>query len=170
MDRFAHYRIPFQGIGKGLHPFDFEVDSDFFSAFETSLIKNGSFQVHLDAEKKPDHTLLAFSFKGSFATRCDRCADDIDYPLEGKSTVIVKFGEAHNNDEEIWYISPQTSQLELHELIYEIITVHVPMIKKCKDVDGKKCNSEALKALENEGDRTTDMSGIWDALKQINID
>ena len=170
MERFAHYRIPFQGIGKGIHPFDFEVDRDFFSAFEFSLIKDGTFKVHLDAEKKTDHTLLAFDFKGSFATYCDRCADELDYPIQGKATVIVKFGEPQNSDEEIWYIDPKTSQLSLHDLIYEIITVHVPMIKKCKDVNGKKCNAAALKAIENEGSQTTDTLGIWDALKQINID
>lgn len=176
MKTLSQFSLPYKGMGVGLHQFRFDVDSEFFSNFEDSAIKNGNFIVDLDLEKKSDHSILNFEIKGHTRTTCDRCLADIDLPILGEYTLHLKFSEEEYGDdtEEIIFLHPETSVLNVAEYVYEYITLSLPMVNTFDCDPETDCNQKVLEKLEliedlEKEEEETKGGGIWDSLKDLEL-
>ena len=169
MDRPGQYVIAFKGLSLGHHSFEFEVDHSFFEHFEFYEFLACDMKVGLDMEKKTDMLIFNFRMSGHVTVPCDRCNDPFNLPLEGTERLIVKFGEAFQEESEDVLVIPDTEhQLDVSSYLFEYITLLTP-IKKVHpdDADGHStCNPEVLKKLENLSPAPAP-DPRWDILKNL---
>ena len=128
MNSLQAYILPLKGLGDGNHQFDFRVKDDFFQSFESSPIEKGEVSVGVTLDKRPTLLVFDFAFSGRVATGCDRCLANIQLPIEGKNRLLVKYGEGDDelSDEDVIYISPETSAWSIAQYIYEYILLALP--------------------------------------------
>ncbi|MFZ1751990.1 MAG: YceD family protein [Saprospiraceae bacterium] len=163
------FSLPYGGMKDGLHRYKFDIDNDFFSSFENTLIRQGNFVIEVEIDKRPSMSEMLLNISGSFATTCDRCLADIHLPVSGQYQLLVKTGDKES-EEEIIYISSDQTHLDLKQIFYEFICISLPMVNtyNCENEIPKKCNDEILSklttsALTVENIETT--SNIWESLK-----
>ncbi len=126
------YRIAFVGLKPGKHIFQYEIDRSFFDLFEASPVKDGVLKVELELDKKNGFFMLDFRIDGTIKSVCDRCSEDFDLELMDDHSVIIKMEAIeHHTDvqEDVIFISPADTHLEVHQLIYEFILLSIPMKK-----------------------------------------
>jgi uncharacterized protein len=174
----SEFSIPLLGLKKESYTFDFQLDKSFFAAFEDSFIQDGNIQLSLQLERKTGHLELNFDFEGTVKTDCDRCSTSIDLPIEGTEQIIAKYSEETQEDEdEIIFIHPETSDLNVAQYIYEYVNLAVPIRKTydCENDDNPPCDFGTLAYLEQQEDNPQDdnddddNSDTWDALKNLSV-
>lgn len=152
MNSLQAFILPLKGLGDGSHQFDFLVDDDFFQSFESSPVEEGKIKIVVKLDKRPTLLVFDFAFSGKVATSCDRCLVDIQLPLEGENRLLVKYGEGNDehSDEDVVYISPETSSWSIAQYIYEYILLAIPLIKvyDCQEEANPPCDDQMLDKLE----------------------
>jgi uncharacterized metal-binding protein YceD (DUF177 family) len=173
MHPLIEYHIPVRGLKSGSHSFVFKVDKEFFEHFQNSIIEEGSFEVKLDLEKRPELMLLSFSLQGHMDTECDRCLAPIELPINQETEILVKFGDIVESDDiDVIFLAPDVNTFDISQLVYEFILLSVPLIKvyNCQDSSKPPCNFSMLEFLtkqeSKEGKPFNDPT--WDILKDIN--
>ncbi|MCB9308608.1 MAG: DUF177 domain-containing protein [Lewinellaceae bacterium] len=173
MSNLNHFSIPFEGLKDGFHTFNFTLNNAFFKEFEASPIQEGSFVVDCTFEKKPKISILNFDFKGSYRTNCDRCLEQVDIPMSGEQTLLVKVHErmAGVEDEDVIFIDGHTSVIDLRQYLYEMVCVNMPMQNtfQCEDADPKPCNVDVLKLLGLHSDNDK-LDSAFDSFLGIDFD
>jgi uncharacterized metal-binding protein YceD (DUF177 family) len=178
MKALIGYVIPFSGLKNGIHHFDFQVDNNFFQHFEGSLIGDSDLKVHLQFDKRASLFVLDFEFEGTVKTPCDRCTEPFDLMIEGEEQFLVKMSETGGEDDEIIYIHPTDTSLDVSTMIYEILHLNLPLKRACELDDDSKpvCGFEVSDfSVEEETDETGEKSSdnnddVWTALKKFKDD
>lgn len=175
MNVLDHYTIPYRGMGNGIHNLEFNVDSDFFAAFEASHLNNGLFNVVVEMDRRHDSSVFKFQIQGSTNTNCDRCLESIDLPMSGNFTLHVKHSTEGESDDEIMYIHPETSTLNLSQVIYEFTLLCMPIVKTydCENDVNPPCNLDILKKMDRDISdelKLDNNGGIWDSLNGLELD
>jgi uncharacterized protein len=176
MNPLLPFTIPVRGLHTGITEYDFEIDDDFFTAFETSPIQQGSLQLHLTFDKSPRMWVLDFDFSGTVRTECDRCLAEIDLPIADRQQLIVKLSEAPDPDEDadVVFVDPDTPRFNVAQYVYEFIVLALPMIKAydCRSEATPPCDEDLLERLEKQNssagsadDEAEDSASPWDELK-----
>lgn len=153
MRNFNQFDIPVYGLKPGLRRFEFEVDDEFFKAFEFNPIQTGNYKVIIDFDKRDNEFLLQFDIKGSFQSPCDRCLADIFVPSEIKKLIWVKYTDKDNEadlDEDCIFIEKEAHWFNVAELINELIVLSIPIVKRydCENDPDPKCDFKVLSYLE----------------------
>ncbi len=174
MKKLLDFTIPFKGLGLGAHSFDFQVDQKFFEFFNYSELESGNLRVDLILDRQISHMSLDFHFHGTVRTVCDRCLDEMDYPLDFKESLVIKLGDeipdARHIGEDVPVISHHETEINVAQFVFEFIVLALPPRKvHPDDADGNPtCDPEMLEKLDEylapdspEGE--TDPR--WDALK-----
>lgn len=168
------YNIEFKGLKEGLHDFEFEVDNKFFAHFEESLVENGIVKVNVILEKRSSFMKLHFKMKGWLELTCDRCLEFYEQPIAHEAEMFVKYGENEYDDgESVIWINPEEHQINLTQIIYEFVTLSIPLRHvHPKNSNGKRnCNKEMLKKLKNythsKTEDNTKTDPRWDALRKL---
>lgn len=173
MQPLEQFSIPIKKIKSGIHQFDFQLDKTFFKSFKDSMVQDGTFNVQLEVDKRPDMFVLDFEFTGTVKTTCDRCLVDIDLPVEGKEQLIVKLAEEPSEEDEIIYITDRLIKFNVAKYIYEYVSLSLPIVKvyDCENDDPIPCNETILDILdpeEREEPEEKQVNPIWDELKKLN--
>ncbi|WP_437920838.1 YceD family protein [Sphingobacterium sp. LRF_L2] len=170
------YRIPFSGLSRGKHEFEFEIEDKFFDCYEHSLVKKGTLQALVSLQKQENMLVVNFHITGMIQLTCDVCLTEFDSPVEFEERVLVKFSEDDwaDNTEEVLTLSKTDYELDIAELLYEYINVRVPYYSKCSEQGiGISCDPEMLAKLSNETETTEEenteekIDPRWDILKNI---
>lgn len=169
------YTIPFSGLSEGKHDFNFNVDDRFFAEFEETEVEKGDVNVQVSLEKRTTHLVLNFEIEGEVQVVCDRCLEPYAQPVEGDSTIYVKFSEEEQEgDDEVIYLHPTEHQVEIGQLIYEFIVLNLPVRRIHPDDENgnSSCDAEMLQRLsefDNPGDDGDDepTDPRWNDLKKI---
>lgn len=159
MDHFVQYSIPLQGIGNGIHDYQFSIGNAFFNKFEDSLIKQGSFKVELTLDKRDDMLVLDFDVTGYLNTTCDRCTANIKLPISRFDQIIVKYRDEATADTEIVYISSKAPELNVANMIHEVICLSIPIqhLYECEEDENPPCNQDILDQLEGREESGTEI-------------
>jgi len=168
------YNIEFKGLNEGLHDFEFEVDNKFFVHFEESLVDNGKVKVNVVLEKRSSFMKLHFNISGWLELTCDRCLEYYEQSIVHEAEMFVKYGENEYDDgESVIWINPEEHNINLAQIIYEYITLSIPLRHvHPKNKKGKRnCNKEMIKKLKDYKHHETEDKTItdprWDALKKL---
>jgi len=167
-----NFLIPFKGLSIGVHQYDWEIDKRFFEEIENSGVHDAELKVGLLFEKQERMFVLQFTINGNVTVKCDRCLDDLRYPVSIDQTVYIKFGKEDMDETEEIIIIPETDyQLDISRQIYEFIELSLPMQKVHEEDESgnSECNAEMISKLnEHSGKKKTDPR--WDKLKNLNLD
>jgi uncharacterized metal-binding protein YceD (DUF177 family) len=179
MKNLKEYLIPFAGLKIGKHQFEYQVDKKFFEHFDFDEYNDVNIKVDVILEKKSTMLELHFKHKGTINVPCDVTNEDFDLPVKGKLTLIVKFGEAFNDENEELLILPHGEfQVDVSQYIYELIVLSVPVKRIHPGVKDGTLENEAVKALEalSPGEQKVqkkeqeDIDPRWAALKKLLTD
>lgn len=171
------FLIPFIGLKQGKHQFEFTIDKKFFSHFEFQDFENCQLAVAITLDKKSTMLELHFHHQGNVCVPCDVTNELFDLPVTGEMNLLVKFGEAFNDDHDEILILPHGEyQVDVAQYIYEMIVLSVPTKRVHPGVEDGSLESEVLKKLEElsvikekeEKENNTDPR--WDKLKNLLTD
>lgn len=179
MNKTKEYLIPFIGLKLGKHHFEYQINNKFFEIFDYNEFQNSDIKVNLVLEKKSTMLELAFKHKGIVNVPCDLTSEDFDLPIKGKMNLIVRFGEAFNNDNEELLILPHGEfEIDIAQYIYEMIVLSVPLRRVHPGIKDGSLKTEALTKLKElavkekkeEKKEEENIDPRWDKLKQLLTD
>lgn len=168
MDILKHYILHFSGLGLGLHNYQYKISNDFFAEFDNTEIGQASINVDLSLDKQERMLVLDFEIKGSINVMCDRCLDNFDFPIDGNERLIVKFGEAFEEEnEDVIVLHEHEHQIDLSSYLYDFIILMLPirMVHQEDENGNSDCNPEIIKKLKNLSEPETDPR--WGSLKDL---
>lgn len=171
MDRLEKYSIPFAGLAKGSHQYEFEIGDSFFESFENSVIQKANVHADIDFEKAETVLTLTFRMKGFITQTCDRCLEEFNIPVNSTQILLVRFGiPGVGETDDIIVIPHGEHQLNVAQHIYDYLSLMIPMrVVHPDDENGNPgCNPEFLSRLENESS-PDDPKGDprWEILKNL---
>lgn len=177
MNNLKAYLIPFIGLKIGKHQFDYQVDNTFFAHFDYDEFNDASVKVSVVLEKKSTLLELDIQHKGTVNVPCDVSGEEFDLAIKGKLKLVVKFGDAFNDENEELLILPHGEfQINVAQYIYESIVLSVPLRRIHPGVkDGSLTEVieklEALAPKENkESEQKNDIDPRWENLKKLLTD
>jgi uncharacterized metal-binding protein YceD (DUF177 family) len=177
MNNLKAYLIPFLGLKIGKHQFDYQVDNTFFAHFDYDEFKDASVKVNIILEKKSTLLELEIKHKGTVNVPCDVSGEEFDLAIKGNLKLVVKFGDAFNDENEELLIIPHGEfQINVAQYIYESIVLSVPLRRIHPGVkDGSLTEVieklEALAPKENkESEQKNEIDPRWENLKKLLTD
>ncbi len=145
------YIIHFKGLKEGVHDFAFVIDKPFFESYEQLEVPGGTVHVQVELTKKISFLELAIHLSGNIQVQCDRCLEYFSMPVSFDGNLIVRFSETEKEpDDEVIFLHPEDSQLNLGHYLYECLSLSIPIRKVHPDLPGGRsgCDPEMLKRLE----------------------
>ncbi|TDD93529.1 YceD family protein [Flavobacterium cellulosilyticum] len=180
MSKIKEYLIPFIGLKTGKHHFEYQISNKFFEDFDYQEYISSDIKVNVVLEKKSSMLELSFKHKGTVNVPCDMTNEEFDLPIKGKMKLIVRFGEAFNNDNEELLILPHGEfQIDVSQYIYEMIVLSVPLRRIHPGVKDGSLKTEALTKLQEltvkevkveNNKQEENIDPRWDKLKQLLTD
>ena len=178
MNNLKEYLIPFVGLKIGKHQFDYQIDNTFFKNFDYDEFNDVSVKVDIVLEKKSTMLELDFKHKGTVNVPCDVSGEEFDLSIKGKLKLLVKFGDAFNDENEELLVLPHGEfQVNVAQYIYESIILSVPLRRIHPGVkDGslsdviEKLESLSPKENNQEEQQNNDIDPRWENLKKLLTD
>jgi uncharacterized metal-binding protein YceD (DUF177 family) len=168
------YRINIIGLSNKIHHFEYEIGDEFFARFGSDLISRGSFRVDVEVNKHETFLEVTFDIEGSAVLVCDRSLEEFEYPIKTKNMMVFKYGDEDREiTEEVVMIQRDTPSLELGQLIYEFISLAVPM-KKLHPRFASEQNSDSEEegkivytSAEEKIKKDEEIDPRWEKLKKL---
>lgn len=178
MKPLKEYNIQFVGLKLGKHHFDYQIDKKFFEHFEYDDFNDVNINVDLLFEKKTTFLELHFKASGTINLNCDTTNEPYDQAIDGQLNLVVKFGEAFNDEnEEILIIPHGEYELNVAQYIYEMIILAIPIKRIHPGIADGTLQSEILKKLEElspksikEKQKSEEIDPRWNTLKELLTD
>jgi len=176
MSSRRNFDIAFVGLKPGIHEFDYDIDDQFFLAYQEQDFRHCIAHVKLTLDKSYSFMLLKFEVGGNIDTTCHRCGNDFPLQLWDEFNIVVKLVDEPNvmNDQEedpdVHYISKGESYLHISDWIYEFINLSIPMQRMCgtDEMGGPLCNKEVLAMLsKHEEEDKLASNPLWKGLEQF---
>ena len=153
MGKFSAFKLPLKSLGTGTHNFEYHLDKQFFTNMENSDIHGADLDVKLTVVYNGEFYTLDFSIAGEVTLICDRCLDDLHFPIEATYHIVVKYGEDYNDDnDEVLEIPAGDAFLNVAYMIYDTVVLAIP-IKHVHQLG--KCNRQ-MSAMLKKHRATTD--------------
>lgn len=193
MGKFSAFKLPLKSLGTGTHNFEYHLDKQFFANMENSDIHGADLDVKLTVVYNGEFYDLDFVITGEVTLICDRCLDDLHYPIEAAYHIVVKYGEDYNDDnDEVLEIPVGDAYLNVAYMIYDTVVLAIPikhvhpqgkcnrqmsaMLKKHRATTGDE-DAELENELIDEIDSLDDSAPAeapadprWDALRKLSGD
>lgn len=176
MRKFKAYAIPFVGLKEGQHRFDYEIDNTFFDLFDFQEFNSSDIKVDIEFIKKANMLELEFHILGHVNINCDVTLEPYNQEVDNQLSLVVKFGEAFNDDNEELLILPHGEyELEVQQYIYEGVVLGLPAKRIHPGVEDGSIQSEILdrlkelkpKSVSEEEKKDEDIDPRWDKLKEL---
>lgn len=128
MGKFTEFNLPLKTLTTGTHEFNYHLDKQFFVNMESADIRDANLDVHLTVVYKDEVYSLAFVITGEVTLLCDRCLDEMQYPIEAHYEVMVKYGDDYKDDsDELIEIPWSNSTLNVSYMIYDTVSLAIPI-------------------------------------------
>jgi uncharacterized metal-binding protein YceD (DUF177 family) len=165
--------IPFKGLKDGWHEFFFMINQKFFQSLDYSEFEKGELSVKVKMDKKPSHLVLKIEIDGKVNVMCDRCLDYFDIDSNFSGTLIVKFSNESNSNEEndeLMIIPENEHEVDITHYVYETVCLSLPF-QRYHPVNKKgesSCNKEMILKLKELKAKKQGLDNRWEKLKEIN--
>ena len=190
MGKFSAFKLPLKSLGTGTHNFEYHLDKQFFANMENTDIHGADLDVKLTVVYNGEFYTLDFVISGEVTLICDRCLDDLHYPIEATYHITVKYGEDYNDDnDDVLEIPVGDAYLNVAYMIYDTVVLAIPikhvhpqgkcnrqmsaMLKKHRatigDEDAELENDE-MDTIEDSAPAEAPSDPRWDALRKLSGD
>ena len=187
MGKFDLYKVDLKGAQPDVQEREYLLDNLFFANIDGEDIPKGKIRVLLTITKTGGMFTFNFNINGIAVIPCDRCLDDMEFPVETKNRLIVKFGKDYSEESEEIVVIPETEGvINLAWFLYEFAALAIPI--KHVHPPGK-CNKQMTSKLKKHSTGSSDDEGNdfeadgmateeveeevtdprWDALKNLDI-
>jgi uncharacterized metal-binding protein YceD (DUF177 family) len=154
LGKFDLYKVDLKGMRQDVQKVEYLLDNQFFTNIGGEDIQKGKVNVLLTITRTGGVFNLAFSLNGVVVIPCDRCLDDMDYPIDTTSRLIVKFGKDYSEEsDEIVVIPEAEGVINLAWFLYEFVALDIPI--KHVHAPGK-CNKQMSAKLKKHSAKLTD--------------
>ena len=163
--------IRLSGLKPGRYTYDFTLGKEFFDDFENEEIRDGNVQIGAILEKTERVTTIKIALHGEVTTLCDRCLGEMRVPIEGEETLLLRFSDTEESDDENVAILPEgANEIDLSQWLYEYVAVRIPLQHsheegECDPETVSYIKSEEELVREHEENREVDPR--WEALKGL---
>ena len=171
------FTIPFVGLKEGKHNFDFEITKAFFDYFGYDEFNDVAIQTSLLLNKKSTLMELEFSAQGTVNVNCDVTNEPFNQPINADLKLIVKSGEAFNDENDEILILPHGEyEVAVEQYIYEMIVLAKPAKLVHPGVEDGSLDSEILSRIqeyslkEKTEEVNEDIDPRWNKLKNLLTD
>ncbi len=164
-------KIIISNLADGEHVYEFKEEPSFFE-LEDFKTKDGlNVKVNLFKSNMQIHAKVRLEADCFFP--CDRCLEEFDFKLENEFDAVFKYSKDEeelksNDDENLFFISPETNKIDLKEIVREYALLSVPMRKVPEEKDGvcvfcKKNIEEILRKNKEQ-----EINPVWNKLLNKN--
>lgn len=171
MNVLVEYVIPIHGLKEDIYEYNFNVRPEFFDYFENPDYKSGNLKVKIILFRTTQVIQLDFNITGQIRVICDRCLENIDYPVSAKTVLFIRFGNNYEElDDNIIILPRAETQLNIAQFIYEYAILSLPYRKIHPEIESGEsgCNPEMLKKIEElSKSQNQNIDPRWDNLKKI---
>ena len=188
MGKFTEFKVALKSLPKGEHMFTYHLDKSFFTKMENNDVRNADLDVVLNVDYNGDIYNFDFNVMGTVTLICDRCLDDLEWPIEAVYNISVKYGDDYNDESDnLLEIPYSDNDLNVAYMLYDTIMLAIPikhvhplgkcnramtaMLKKHRASSGE--DDELMDELVDEMDSmegsSTQSDPRWDALKGLEI-
>jgi len=172
------FTIPFVGLKEGKHYFDYEIDNRFFEHFEFEDFNTSNLKVNVELIKKTTFLELHFKVTGTININCDVTNEPYDQDLINQFDLVVKFGEAFNDENiDILIIPHGEYEITIQQYVYELIVLGLPPKRIHPGVEDGTLKSEILDKLEELSPKVKEtkeekeeIDPRWNTLKKLLTD
>jgi uncharacterized metal-binding protein YceD (DUF177 family) len=160
LGKFDTYKIELRNLSSGVHEFEYELGNKFFIDIDGTEVQKGKVKVFLTLKRTSLMFEMNFRIEGVVFVPCDRCLDDMEWPVESKNRLVVKFGKEYMEEsDEIVVIPEDEGAINLAWFLYEFIALAVPMkhvhpLGKCNKTMSSKLKKHVAKSTEDGEDYT----------------
>lgn len=175
----------------GTHEYKYELGKTFFKNMENDDIRDADVHVELTVKHRGELYELHFTMEGMLTLLCDRCLDDLEFPVDTTYDINVKYGEDYNDDSDDLLIIPESDNyLNVAYMIYDTVALTIPikhvhplgkcnramsaMLKKhrAQNPDDEDAALEdqlidEMDSMDSSSDEKTDPR--WDGLKNLEL-
>ncbi|MCL1939016.1 MAG: DUF177 domain-containing protein [Candidatus Azobacteroides sp.] len=160
MGKFDLYKVDLKSMQQDVQEYEYLLDNQFFTNIDGEDVRKGKINVKLVITKTKSSFNLAFNLKGIAIVPCDRCLDDMDYPIETNARLTVKFGKDFSEESDDIVVIPESEGvINLAWFLYEFVALAIPL----KHVHAAgKCNKQMTSKLKKHTVKSTDDDGSFD--------
>ncbi len=190
MGKFTEYKLPLKSMPAGTHEFEYKLGKQFFVNMESEDIHDADLTVKLTVVHKSDMYDVSFNISGTVTLICDRCLDDLLFPIEADYHITVKYGDDYNDDSDDLLVIPESDNyLNVAYMIYDTVALAIPMkhvhpLGKCNrqmsamlkkhrthqgDEDAELENAliDEMEVMEANDSEKMESDPRWDGLKKL---
>ncbi|WP_295732292.1 DUF177 domain-containing protein [uncultured Muribaculum sp.] len=158
MGKFSAYKLPLKTLPHGSHTFDYKLQKQFFVDMESADIRDADIDVHVDVDYKGDLYEITLTVTGEITLICDRCLDDLQWPVDTTFHIFVKYGPDYNDDsDELLEIPESDAELNIAYMMYDTVALTIPIkhvhpLGKCNRAMSSLLKKHRATAHNLEGD------------------
>ena len=163
--------IPLTGLKTYPETTQFAVSGDFFEAFGQEDVLDAEVRLTVSLDKEAGGFSLDLDFAGKLVLRCDRCMEEMDWPLSFSARYALRRvseeEEETEDGREIIPLEPSEKFFDVSQLVYDELCLSIP-IRHTHPAG--KCNPESLKYLTDKpGGEGEVMDTPFAALKDLKL-
>ncbi|MFT5926034.1 MAG: uncharacterized metal-binding protein YceD (DUF177 family) [Rubritalea sp.] len=169
--------LSFAGLKQGKHQFKYEVDNTFFENFGFEEFNSSSILIDAQLDKRNTIMDLLLNATGSINVNCDVTNEPFDLTIEASMDLVIKFGDAFNDDnEELLILSHGDYEFNIAQYVYEMLVLSIPQKRVHPGVEDGSLESDVLDKLEElsvsspEENNNKEIDPRWEALKKLKTD
>ncbi len=175
----------------GTQTFEYRLGKQFFVNMESADIHDADLTVNLTVVHKDDLYDMTFVIEGTITLLCDRCLDNLEWPVDTTYHITVKYGEDYNDDSDELLIIPESDNyLNVAYMLYDTVALTIPikhvhplgkcnrqmsaMLKKHRahrpDDPDADLEDELIDEMDSMEPSEPETDPRWDALKGLKTD
>ncbi|MDR0733375.1 MAG: DUF177 domain-containing protein [Dysgonamonadaceae bacterium] len=168
MGKFDLYKIDLKGMSANIQNYEYLLDNQFFINISEEGIQAGRVNVKLTVTNRRNFFDLAFVLSGVAVVPCNRCLEDMDFPVETTAHLVVKFGKDYDEEsDEIVVIPESEGSINLAWFLYEFVALAIPI--KSTHIPGK-CNRQMTEKLKKHMANLEEDDDAFDADMGVDAD
>lgn len=167
-------KIPFDGLKEGIHKFDAVLGKEFIEDYVDNIAAtNAELNIKIILHKLVTVSHLEVYVEGNLTLPCDRCLNEVKFPVDIDETVYIKQGnksDASEDDDNIIYINNNESEIDCTHFIYESIVLSIPLSVTHDDDEDEtaECDDSYLKFISsNDNKDNNDIDPRWEQLRKL---
>ena len=146
MGKFTEYKLQLKGVPDGVHELNFHMGKQFFVNMDNSDIHDADLNAALVMTYKNGIYDLKFHITGNVVVLCDRCLDDLVFPIDTDYHIVVVYGDKYNDEsDEMLEIPESDTHLNVAYMLYDTVALAIP-IKHVHPLG--KCNRQMSALLK----------------------
>jgi uncharacterized metal-binding protein YceD (DUF177 family) len=165
LGKFDTYKVDLKNMREDSREFDYLLDTQYFVNIEGEDVHKGKVKVHLTVTNRKGIYEMDFHLAGVVVIPCDRCLEDMDFPIDTTARLVVKLGKDYEEEsDEVVVIPESEGAINLAWFLYEFVVLAIPI--KHVHAPGK-CNKQMSAKLKQHSPKPEEDD---DALAEIDDD